>query len=129
MKNLYKHTERGFEKLTSMATSILGNSIAFIIALCIVIFYFSNSLFYNSNIHSLIGDIILGSTFLSLFIIQRAFVHFAASLNLKVNELIASNDSASNAVINAEQKTGSEITELAKEYTELIELIKKEEKT
>ncbi len=127
MKNLYKRTERDFEKLTAAANAILGNSITFIIAVCLVIFWFSNDRFYTQDIHAVIGDIIWAVTFLSLFIIQRSFSHFSASLHLKVNELVASNVSARNAVLNAEEKTEAEITELSKEYVELIEEIKKQE--
>lgn len=131
MKSIYGRIERSFEKLTSVATAILGNSIAFIIALCTVIFWLTNKKFYTQDIHSSIGDVILGFTFLSLFIIQKSFVHFAASLHLKVNELVASHEPASNAVINAEEKTEDEITELSKEYDELVAQIKqdKEEKS
>lgn len=118
--------ERDFEKLTSVATAILGNSVAFIVALCTVIFWLTNKKFYIQDIHSSIGDVILGVTFLSLFIIQKSFVHFSASLHLKVNELVASQESASNAVINAEEKTEDEITELSKEYAELVSEIKQE---
>jgi low affinity Fe/Cu permease len=126
MKNIYGHMERDFEKLTSVATAILGNSVAFIVALCTVIFWLTNKKFYIQDIHSSIGDVILGVTFLSLFIIQKSFVHFSASLHLKVNELVASQESASNAVINAEEKTEDEITELSKEYAELVSEIKQE---
>ena len=122
--------ERGFEKLTSIAIAILGNSITFIIALCTVIFWLSNKRFYTQDIHYSIGDVILGVTFLSLFIIQKSFNRFSASLHLKVNELVASHEPASNAVINVEEKTEHEIFELSKEYTELAEQTKeaKEEK-
>ncbi|MGD1045149.1 MAG: low affinity iron permease family protein [Bacteroidota bacterium] len=123
-KNLFRHMERGFEKLTSIATAILGNSITFIIALGTVIFWLANKRFYTQDIHSAIGDVILGVTFLYLFIIQKSFIHFSASLHLKLNELVASHKSANNAVINAEEKTEAEITELSKEYTELVEEIK-----
>ena len=121
--------ERGFEKLTSIAIAILGNSITFIIALCMVIFWLSNKRFYTEDIHYRIGDVILGIAFLFLFIIQKSFNRFSASLHLKVNELVASHKTASNAVINAEEKTEDEITELSKEYAELVEEIeeKKEE--
>jgi len=78
------------------------------------------------SIHKIIGDVILGVAFLSLFIIQKSFNRFSASLHLKVNELVASNKSASNTVINAEEKTELEITELSKEYATLVEGIKEE---
>jgi low affinity Fe/Cu permease len=118
---MYKHTERGFEKLTSLATAILGNSITFIIALLTVVFWLSNKQFYTQDIHACIGDVILAVTFLFLFIIQRSFTHFSAGLHLKVNELVASHKAARNAVMNAEAKTEDEITELSKEYAELAE--------
>ncbi len=126
IKNVYRHSERGFEKLTSVATTILGNSITFIIALITVIFWLTNKRFYTQDIHSSIGDVILGVTFLYLFIIQKSFIRFSASLHLKMNELVASNEAASNAVLNAEEKTEDEITELSKEYDELVEEINKE---
>ena len=131
MKKIYRHTERGFEKLTSVATVILGNSITFIIALGTVIFWLTNKQFYTQDIHSSIGDVILAVAFLSLFIIQKSFNRFSASLHLKVNELVASHEPASNAVMNAEGKTEDELTELSKEYAELAEQIKEaeEEKT
>ena len=123
MKNIYKHMERGFEKLTSIAIALLGNSITFIIALCMVIFWLTNKKFYLQDIHYCIGDVILGVAFLSLFIIQKSFNRFSASLHLKVNELVASHEQANNAVINAEGKTESEITILSKEYAELAEQV------
>ena len=127
MKNIYKHSEKGFEKLTSVAIAILGNSITFIIALCVVIFWLTNKQFYMQDIHKCIGDVILGVAFLSLFIIQKSFNRFSASLHLKVNELVASHDEASNTVINTEQKTEHELTELSKEYVEMAELEKDEQ--
>ena len=126
MKNVYRYTERGFEKLTSVAIAILGNPITFFIALCTVIFWLSNKQFYTEDIHACIGDVILGVTFLSLFIIQKSFNRFAASLHLKVNELVASHEAASNKVINIEEKTEHEITELSKEYVVLVEQVKEE---
>lgn len=124
MKDMYRDTERGFEKLTSIVTAILGNSITFIVAVLTVLFWLTNKRFYTEDIHIEIGDVILGVTFLTLFIIQKSFIHFSASLHLKINELVASNKAASNAVINAEEKTEEEITELSKEYTVLVEQIK-----
>ena len=124
MNKIYHHSENIFEKLVSIATTILGNSISFLIALCLVVFWWVNSLFIKNDAHQIIGDIIFGITFLSLFIIQKSFNRFSASLHLKKNELISSHEPASNAVINAEVKTEREITELSKEYSELAEQIK-----
>jgi len=127
MKNAYRHAQRAFEKLTSVATAVLGNSITFMIALATVTFWLCNKRFSTEDIHARIGDVILGLTFLYLFIIQKSFIHFSASLHLKVNELVASHKEARNEVINAEEKTEDEITELSKEYAELIEKTKEVE--
>ena len=124
MKKIYQHTESSFEKLASIAIALLGNSITFIIAFCMVIFWLSNKRFYTQDIHDSIGDVILGVAFLSLFIIQKSFNRFSASLHLKVNELLKSHDPASNAVINAEEKSELELNELSKEYAELAEQAK-----
>jgi low affinity Fe/Cu permease len=125
-KEFYRHTERGFERLTSLANAILSNSITFIIALCTVVFWLLNKRFYTQDIHYCIGDVILGVTFLSMFVIQKSFNRFSASLHLKVNELVASHEAADNGVISAEGKTDQEITILSRVYTDLAELAKVE---
>lgn len=129
---MYRHIENGFEKLASIAICILGNSLTFIIALATVLFWISNRMFYTQDIHHMVGDMILGVTFLCLFIIQKSFNRFSASLHLKVNELVASHEPASNSVINLDEKTEAEITELSREYAELAETvnsIKEQEET
>ena len=125
-RSVYRHMEIHFEKLASIAIGLLGNSITFIIALCTVIFWLSNKKFYLQDIHNSIGDVILGVAFLSLFIIQKSFNRFSASLHLKMNELVASHKDANNAVINAEEKTEHEIADLSKEYAELVEMEKED---
>jgi low affinity Fe/Cu permease len=122
--HVYRRIEKGFERLASFSIALLGNSITFIIALCTVIFWLTNKRFYSQDIHNCIGDVILAVAFLSLFIIQKSFNRFSASLHLKVNELLASHEPAKNALINAEEKTEHELTELSKEYTELSEQAK-----
>jgi low affinity Fe/Cu permease len=124
IENIYNFTEKTFEKLVSLATAILGNSISFILALCLVLFWWINNFFTSWDAHEIIGDIIFGTTFLSMFIIQKSFNRFSGSLHLKVNELVSSHETANNSVINAEEKTEREITELSKEYAELVEQVK-----
>lgn len=118
--------ESGFEKLTSVAIAILGNSLTFILAVVTVIFWLSRKEFYSQDIRACIGDVILGVTFLSLFIIQRSFSRFSVSMHLKVNELVASHEPASNHVINLGNKTEHEITRLLKEHSELAEQVTEE---
>ena len=124
MKSTYRNLEAKFEKLSYIVMTILGNSITFIAALCLVIAWFFSKEFYHQSIHKSIGDIILGITFLSLFVIQKTFNRFSISLQIKLNELVASNDRANNEIINIEEKTEHELSELTKEYAELAGLAK-----
>ncbi len=69
-------------------------------------------------------DVIFSTTFLSLFIIQKSVNRFSAALHLKMNELVASHDNASNRIINIEEKTEEEIRDLAKHYSTIAEKAK-----
>jgi low affinity Fe/Cu permease len=123
-RDIYDLTEKIFEKLVSLGTTILGDSITFILAFCLVLFWWVNDFFTTRDVHEIIGDIIFGTTFLSLFIIQKSFNRFSSSLHLKVNELVSSHEPANNSVINAEEKTEREISELSREYADLAEQVK-----
>lgn len=123
MQKLYRDLENRFEKLTSIVTSILGNSVTFVVALITVIFWLTQREFYTQDLHHCISDVILGITFLSFFMIQKSFNRFSASLHLKLNELVSAHDNANNALINVEHKTEEEIKEIAKEYAEIVEQI------
>lgn len=123
MKNAYTVVEKTFEKLTSIITKILGNSITFILALCLVLFWWTSSLFGHNNLHQNIGDFIFGTTFLSLFIIQKSFNRYSALLHLKINELISSHEPANNSVMDTDEKTEKELIELSNEYIEIEEIL------
>jgi len=124
MRKAYKRLEHFFEKISSVASAILSNSITFMMALLVVLFWILNRDFKTQSINDIIGVVIQGVWFLSLFIIQKSFSRFAGSLQLKLNELVASHETANNAVINVEHKTEHEIKELSKEYEELVKQLK-----
>ena len=121
MEKSYRKLEHLFEKITSFVSLIFGNSITFILALLFVLFWLSNRDYKTQDINETIGSIIDSVVFLSLFLIQKSFNHFTASLHVKINELVSSHEPASNAVINVETKTEHEINQLQKEYSILIE--------
>jgi low affinity Fe/Cu permease len=114
----YLKIERKFEILTGLATRILGNSIVFILAFFMVIYWWSTNLFTSNDVHQNIGDIIFGTTFLSLFIIQKSFNRYSAMIHLKINELISSHEPAKNSVMNTNKKTEKEIIEMTNQYLE-----------
>ena len=126
MKEFYFRVELNFEKLVSLATRVLGNSITFIFALILVIYWWVTTLISSSDMHQNIGDFIFGTTFLSLFIIQKSFNRHTALIHLKMNELISSHETANNAVMDTSDKTEREITKLHEEYIEMIESVEEE---
>ncbi len=121
MKIIYNQIEMYFEKFTILISAILGNSITFILAFLLVLFWLNNRHFNLHEINENIHDVIVGASFLTLFVIQKAFNHFTASLHIKINELVASHKYAKNEIMNVELRTEEEIIELNKGYSELAE--------
>jgi len=129
MKEVYAAIERLFELLTLKATKVLGNSITFILAFCLVFFWWIHSFIISRNLHDCIGDFIFGTTFLSLFIIQKSFNRYSALVHLKMNELISSHEPANNAVMDTSEKTEKEIIALSNEYLEMEEQAEEQEES
>lgn len=127
MKRIYRKIDLVFEKFTNLATVVLGNSITFMVAVVLLVIWFWSEQFYSQNYHECFRDVIHALTFLSLFIIQKAFSRFTASLHLKVNELVNSSETARNDVIHIGEKTEHEITERSKEYAETAEQLNEEQ--
>ncbi|MFI5128988.1 MAG: low affinity iron permease family protein [Chitinophagales bacterium] len=114
MKLSFDRIEAMFDRLVNFALKVYGNALTFIFAVIGVIFFLSNQVFYKQNLHDIIRDVIMCVTFLSFFIIQKAFNKYTAAVHLKMNELVSAHDKASNEVINIEHKTEAEVKELAK---------------
>jgi len=124
---LYRKVENAFERFSSVATKVLGNSVTFIIALILVLLYFTDKRVQQQPGNKTIMDVIFAVTFLSIFIIQKSVNRFSTALHLKINELVAAHDKASNRMINIEEKTEEEMVELSKHYSSLAGTIKDEE--
>ncbi len=103
---------------------MLGNSITFIIALVLVLLYFTDEKVYQQPGNKPIMDVIFSVTFLSIFIIQKSVNRFSAALHLKMNELVAAHDKASNRMINIEEKTEEELKDLARHYSRIADEVK-----
>lgn len=116
MKSAQSKIERVFEKFVNLALKIYGSAFTFLIAVIAVIVFLTDRVFYNENLHDMIRDIIMCVTFLSFFIIQKAFNKYTATIHLKINELVSAHDNASNDLLNIEHKTEGELKEMAKSY-------------
>jgi low affinity Fe/Cu permease len=124
MKVIYRKIENSFERFSSLATKVLGNSITFIIALILVLLYFTDKRVQAQPGNKTIMDVIFATTFLSIFIIQKSVNRFSTALHLKINELVAAHDKASNRMINIEEKTEEEMEQLSKHYSSLAGSVK-----
>lgn len=117
--SIQHRSEQIFEKISLFAIKVIGNSFTFAIAFVLVLFWLMNRASFTENLHEMIGDLILGVSFLFLFLIQKSVNRFSATLHLKLNELVASHEMASNTVIDLAGKTETEIMALSAEYSEL----------
>ncbi|MES2139687.1 MAG: low affinity iron permease family protein [Bacteroidota bacterium] len=117
-----------FEKIAQMATSFTGSTMAFIIALSVVIAWIlTGPLFHFSDTWQLvINTSTTIVTFLMVFLIQREQNKDSRAIHMKLNELIASLHGPSNRLIGVEDLTEVELETLYKYYQKLAYLAKKE---
>lgn len=117
-----------FERFAARAISVAGHSRAFGLACAVVVvwlllgpfFGFSETwqLFINT------GTTIV--TFLMVFLLQQAQNKDTIAVHLKLNELLASHEYASNHVISIEDLSEEELQTLQKFYAHLADLADKE---
>ncbi len=112
------------ERLSFQATKATGTSLAFMLALAAVILWLvTGPLFNFSDTWQLVintGTTII--TFLMVFLIQRAQNKDALAIHLKLNEIVAAMEGASNRLIDVEDLSEAEIAALRRYYRRLIEL-------
>ncbi len=119
MKKVTSFFETIFEVVTQRITFLLGHSITFLIAVFIVLIWLGIDVFHASSVHIFINDFIFSFTFLMLFIIQKTQNKFSTVINIKLNELVASHENASNRLIKTEDMTEQELRKLAAHYETL----------
>jgi low affinity Fe/Cu permease len=119
---------RTFDKISSIVTRSAGRPAAFIVAASIIIIWaLTGPIFNYSDTWQLIintGTTII--TFLMVFIIQQSQNKDTMAVQLKLNELIACNELASNRLIVIEDLTEEELAVLKKFYIKLSNLAEKE---
>lgn len=125
-----KRTSLGhvLEHFSLKATKAVGTSTAFILALLVVVVWgITGPLFHFSNTWQLVintGTTIV--TFLMVFLIQRTQNKDAAAIHLKLSEIVAALEGASNRLIDVEDLTEDEIKTLHDHYQRLVAMAKKD---
>jgi low affinity Fe/Cu permease len=116
------------ERFSQKATHATGTSMAFVFALgTIIVWGITGPLFQFSNTWQLVintGTTIV--TFLMVFLIQRTQNKDSLALHLKLNEIVAAIEGASNRLIDVEDLTEAEIELLHKHYQKLALMSKKD---
>ncbi|MBC7605578.1 MAG: low affinity iron permease family protein [Burkholderiales bacterium] len=129
MKQVKKNKNSGFEKFATAVSKATGSTYAFIIAFFIVIAWGITGPFFDfSETWQLVintGTTII--TFLMVFLIQKAQNKDSLAIQLKLNELVASNEYSSNRLVDVENMTEDEMTVIQKYYRHLSELSKKDQ--
>ena len=125
--NIPSHTSF-FGRLAEKITKFSGSTAAFLVASSIVVVWaLTGPLFQYSETWQLVintGTTIV--TFLMVFLIQRAQNKDSLVLHLKLNELLAATQGASNRLINAQDFSEEEIRTLHDFYCALAELAKQD---
>jgi len=119
---------RRMEALSERVTRFTGSTCAFTLALVVVLFWaVIGPVFHFSNTWQLVintGTTIV--TFLMVFLIQRSHNKDSLAIHLKLNEIVAAMEGASNRLVDAEAFSEKELQTLEKYYAELATLAKKD---
>ena len=117
------------ERFSLTATQATGTSMAFVFALLVIIVWaITGPLFSFSDTWQLVintGTTIV--TFLMVFLIQRAQNKDALAIHLKLNELVAAMEGASNRLIDVEDLTEDEIKVLHEHFKRLANMSKEDQ--
>jgi len=117
-----------FDIFSSKVTRITGSPWAFMVSLLLIIVWAcTGPIFGFSDTWQLVintGTTII--TFLMVFIIQQTQNKDTIAIHLKLNELIASTQGASNRLVDAEDLTEDELRVLKKFYVKLSTMAQKQ---
>ena len=116
-----------FEKFSHLVTLWTGSSWAFVVAVTIIIVWaLTGPIFHYSDAWQLVintGTTIV--TFLMVFLIQRFQNKESLAVQIKLNELLAALEGASNELINVEDMSEEQIENLHHSFAELSHHLEK----
>jgi low affinity Fe/Cu permease len=121
---------RALDLFSHRATVWAGSSWAFMVALGVIaVWAVTGPMFGFSDTWQLVintGTTIV--TFLMVFLIQRTQNKDALAIHLKLNEIVAALDGASNRLIDVEDLTEEEILTLHRHYQKLVRMAESDSK-
>ncbi|MBE2218871.1 MAG: low affinity iron permease family protein [Ignavibacteria bacterium] len=117
-----------FEKFALKLSRFSGTTTAFVIAFSIIVIWAASGKFFG---FSEVWQLVINTcttivTFLMVFLIQRAQNKDSLSIQLKLNEIIASISGASNKLVDIEDISERDLLILKKHYQKLSQLFEKD---
>src|SRR5262245_2578658 len=123
-----KRRDNIFEQFSHQVTAGTGSTPAFIIALGIILVWAATGpVFHYSDTWQLVintGTTVV--TFLMVFLIQRAQNKDSKAVSLKLNEIVAAIEGASNRLIDIEDLSEKELDTLHQHYAKLARMAKRD---
>lgn len=128
-KNETNENHSFFEKLASKVAIATGSTPAIIIAFGSIILWggFGPVFHYSENWQMVINTGTTIITFLMVFLIQKSQNKESLAVQLKLNELVAAHEFASNRLVDVENMTEEELKTIQKYYSTLKTKTKREE--
>ena len=130
MSRHHRSIGRILEDFSTLITKWTGQSSAFALACAVILVWAATGpLFRFSDTWQLVintGTTIV--TFLMVFLIQRSQNKESLAVQLKLNELVAAVNGASNRLIDVEDLTEDELNTLHKYYAQLADMAKRQSK-
>lgn len=118
-----------FDKFSTAVTKATGSPFAFMLALLVIVVWaITGPVFHFSDTWQLVintGTTIV--TFLMVFVIQQSQNKDTLAIQLKLNELIASNRLSSNRLVDVEDLAEDELQIIKQFYVHLAQLAKKDQ--
>ena len=122
----HSHVVAAFDRFAATVTRWAGSPFAFATALLCVILWAAVGRFFDfsENWQLVINTGTTIVTFLMVFLIQQSQNKDSVALHLKINELLAANQQASNRMIGIEGLAEEDLCDMAKFYARLAERVR-----
>jgi low affinity Fe/Cu permease len=128
-KSLKQHKASPLENFAINVTKATGSTGAFIFAFALVVIWGLSGPFfhYSENWQLVINTGTTIITFLMVFLIQKAQNKDSMAIQLKLNELVAAHEFASNRLVNVENMSENDLKVIQQYYMTLSKITKGEE--
>jgi low affinity Fe/Cu permease len=113
-----------FERVARAISQFTGTTTAFLVAVLVVLLWAATGLLvdYSTTWQLVINTGTTIVTFLMVFLIQRTQAKDSLAVQLKLNEIVAALEGASNRLVNVEDLSEEELSTLHRHYRALAEM-------